>query len=313
MSLIRNILLNRNFLLVLAVILGLIVGDGAHYIKDYTVYVLALVMMFSTSGINIKDIFPLKSMLKPMIVGSLLNYVLFGSVLISLAYFLMPTTNLFLGFVIIAATPPGVAIIPFSNILDGDIRYAVVGTLGGFLGSLIFAPLIFDLFSNVEGGVKVIDLLWMMVKLVIIPLLLSRLLQFKAITPIVNKLRGRVVDFGFAIILFTAVGLNKHVFFSDTKILFLVAFVLFCSLFVLGFLHMRFCKFIKLDPKIAITQNLLLTIKSSGFAVVTALTLFGEKAAIPSAILAVFVLAYLLSLSFINDFKYKKMNNKKNK
>lgn len=313
MNLIKNILLNRNFILILSVVLGLFVGDGAHYIKDYTVYVLALVMMFSTSGINTKDVFPLKSMLKPLIIGSLLNYVLFGSVLLTLAYFLMPNTNLFLGFVIIAATPPGVAIIPFSNILDGDLRYAVVGTLGGFLFSLIFAPLIFEFFSDIEGGVKLVDLLLMMVKLVIIPLLLSRLLRFKVIMPTVNKLRGRVIDFGFAIILFTAVGLNKHVFFSDIKILGLVALVLFCSLFVLGFLYMTFCKFIKLDSKVAITQNLLLTIKSSGFAVVTALTLFGEKAAIPSAILAVFVLAYLLTLSFINDFKYKKMSNKKRK
>ncbi|MGB5989099.1 MAG: hypothetical protein WBG43_05125 [Marinifilaceae bacterium] len=307
MQSIKKIILNRNFILILSVILALIIGDIAHYIKDYTFYVLAIVMTFSTTGINTKDIFPLKSMIKPMIIGSLLNYVVFGTVIITLAYFLMPTPKLFLGFVIIASTPPGVAVIPFSGILHGDLKYGVIGTLGAFLSSLFFAPLILNLFSGLEGGINSIDLFWTMVKLVIIPLILSRLLLYKPIYPTVQKIRGKIVDFGFAIILFTAIGLNRQVFFSDFKTLALVTLVLFLSIFVLGFAYAKLCKFMKFDPKVSITQNLLLTIKSSGFAVVTALTLFGEEAAIPSAILSIVILAYLIYLNMTKGFSKKKL------
>ena len=269
-------------------------------------------MTFSTTGIDTKALFPLKSMIKPMIIGSILNYVVFGTVIISLAYFLMPTPDLFLGFVIIASTPPGVAVIPFSGILHGDLKYGVVGTLGAFLSSLFFAPLILNLFSGLEDGINSMDLFWVMVKLVIVPLLLSRVLLYRPILPTVQKIRGKVVDFGFAIILFTAIGLNRQVFFSDFGTLGLVSLVLFLSIFVLGSLFSKLCKIMKFDPKVSITQNLLLTIKSSGFAVVTALTLFGEEAAIPSAILSIAILAYLLFLNMKKDLaaKKKSLSNK---
>lgn len=42
---------------------------------------------------------------------------------------------------------------------------------------------------------------------------------------------------------------------------------------------------------------LLLTVKSLGFTVITAFSLFGEQAAIPSAVFAVVVLLYLLFLT----------------
>jgi len=298
-----KIILNRNFILVLAVMLGLLIGQHASLFKNYTFYVLAVVMTFSTTGISTKAMFPLKEMIKPMIIGSLLNYVVFGAVIIGLSYWLMPTPELFLGFVVIASTPPGVAVIPFSHILEGDLKYAIVGTLGAFLSSIFFAPLIVGLFSNIDGGIDPMQLFIAMVQLVLVPLLISRLLLWKPIKPTVEKVRGRIVDWGFALIIFTAVGLNRQVFFSNFEVLLLVSLVLILGTFGLGLVFEQFCRKIGAKAPVAITQNLLVTIKSSGFAVVTALTLFGEEAAIPSAVLAVVVLAYLLFLSIRKEFK----------
>ena len=297
-----KIILNRNFILVLAVILGLLIGDWATLLKDYTFYILAIVMTFSTTGISTKAMFPLKEMFVPMLLGSFLNYVVFGVVIISVSYWLMPTPELFLGFVVIASTPPGVAVIPFSHILDGDLKYAIVGTLGAFISSLFFAPLIVSLFSNVDGGIDPLQLFITMVQLVLLPLLISRLLLWEPIKPTVEKIRGRIVDWGFALIIFTAVGLNRQVFFSNFDILLLVSLVLFIGIFGLGWFYEWFSKKIGISAPVAVTQNLLVTIKSSGFAVVTALTLFGTEAAIPSAVMAIFVLMYLLYLSIRKEY-----------
>ncbi len=291
--------------MILAVVLGLTVGEGANLTKHYTFYVLAVVMTFSTTGIDTNAIFPLTTMIKPMLIGAILNYVVFGTVMIGLAYLLMPTYNLFIGFVVIASTPPGVAVIPFSYILKGDLKYGIVGTLGAFLASLVFAPLIVGLFSNIEGGINPMDLFWAMIKLVLIPLIISRLLLYKLIKPTIEKIRGRIVDWGFAIIIFTAVGLNRQVFFSNFDTLALVALVLFLCLFGLGFIYEKIAALFGISQQVAITQKLLLTIKSSGFAVVTALTIFGKEAAIPSAVLAVAVLSYLLFLNIRNDIRIK--------
>lgn len=88
-----KIILNRNFILVLAVVLGLLVGDWASVLKGYTFYILAVVMTFSTTGISTKAMFPLKEMILPMLMGSFLNYIVFGSVIIGLSYWLMPSPN----------------------------------------------------------------------------------------------------------------------------------------------------------------------------------------------------------------------------
>ncbi|BAX81116.1 bile acid:sodium symporter family protein [Labilibaculum antarcticum] len=302
----RKIILNRNFILVLAVVLGLLIGDWANLLKEYTFYILAIVMTFSTTGISTRALFPLKQMILPMLMGSFLNYVVFGAVIISLSYWLMPTPELFLGFVVIASTPPGVAVIPFSHILDGDLKYAIVGTLGAFISSLFFAPLIVGLFSNIDGGINPLDLFITMVQLVLVPLLISRLLLWQPIKPTVEKFRGKIVDWGFALIIFTAVGLNRQVFFSNFDILLLVSLVLFLGIFGLGWIYELLSRKLGVKAPVAMTQNLLVTIKSSGFAVVTALTLFGEEAAIPSAVMAIFVLAYLLYLSVRKEIRDSK-------
>jgi BASS family bile acid:Na+ symporter len=142
-----------------------------------------------------------------------------------------------------------------------------------------------------------------MIKLVLIPLILSRFLLYKPVFKYVAKVRGKVVDWGFAIIIFTAVGMNRDVFFSDPNILMLSSIVLLSATFGIGSLFELFSKKAGIKYERNITQVLLLTIKSSGFSVVTAITLFGKEAAIPSAILAVIVLLYLLYLSIRLEFK----------
>lgn len=302
MNLIFKIILNRNFILVFAVIMGMSFGDYSAYIKDYTIYILAITMVFSTTGIDSKALLPIKKLFKPMLVGTFLNYIVFGIVVIILAWFLMPTKGLFMGFVVIVAAPPGVAVIPFSGILKGDIEYSILGVFGAFLGSVIIAPLLIQVFAD---GVSISSwaLFILMIKLVLIPLIVSRLLLYKPIFKYVAKVRGKVVDWGFAIIIFTAVGMNREVFFSDPKILILSLIVLLSATFGIGSLLEFFSKKAGISYERNITQVLLLTIKSSGFSVVTAMTLFGKEAAIPSAILAVVVLLYLLYLSIRLELK----------
>ncbi|MDY6799594.1 MAG: hypothetical protein SVU94_00055 [Bacteroidota bacterium] len=302
MKILYNIFLNRNFILVFAVIMGMILGDYAFFLKDYTIYVLAITMIFSTTGIDSKALLPLKKLFKPMLIGTVLNYFVFGAVVLLLAWLLMPTKELFMGFVVIVAAPPGVAVIPFAGILKGDIEYSIIGVFGAFLASIAIAPAIIELFAK-NADVSSWSLFLLMIKLVLVPLILSRLLLIKPIFKYVAKIRGKVVDWGFAIIIFTAVGMNRDVFFSNPVVLLLSTIVLLVATFGIGTIYELFSKKMGIKPGRSITQVLLLTIKSSGFSVVTALTLFGKEAAIPSAILAVIVLLYLLFLSIRMEIK----------
>jgi BASS family bile acid:Na+ symporter len=297
MKQVKTILLNRNTILVLAVFAGLILGDYASFVKDYNVYILGITMTFSMTGLNLSIIKNLKSVSNPFIMGIVLNYLIFGSVLLPLAWFLMPTKELFYGFVVIVAAPPGVAIIPFSYILKGKVEYAIIAVTGAFVASIFIAPFLVNTFASSQG-VKPYDLFFTMVQLVVIPLVLAQFLRHKSIFPVIQVVRGKVVDWGFAMLIFVAVGINRQIFFSNPRVLILVVFTIAIATFGLGLLYSFIATKLKVPKQLVITQNLLCTIKSSGFSVFTALTLFGQEAAIPSAVLAVMVLVYLIFLSF---------------
>lgn len=296
MHLFISLIRNRNLILILSVVLGLWLGDIAHHLKDYTIYILTLVMIFSMTTIRTKSLYLPSKLYIPMLKGALLNYFIYAAIMLLLAYYLIDDKELFHGFVVIATTAPGVAIIPFSSILKGDVEYAVKGVLGSFICTIVLTPFLIQFITG-NDGISSMQLVYLMIKTIVIPLILSRFLLNKSIRKYTEAARGRVVDWGFALIIFIAIGVNRSVFFEQTHILWNIILVLFISHFIIGLIHEKIIGRLTKNKGILISDNLLLTIKSSGFAIVTALQLPGKNATIPTALLAVFVLLYLLFLS----------------
>lgn len=305
MKFIRTILLNRNAILVFAVITGLIFGQYARFVKDYNVYILAITMTFAMTGLNLRLIKSFRQVVKPFAMGATLSYLVFGAVILPIAWLLMPTKELFYGFVVIVAAPPGVAIIPFSYILKGKVEYAIIAVTGGFVASIFIAPLLVNTFAKGQG-ISPLDLFITMVQLVIIPLAIAQILRARPFLKHVQIVRGKVVDWGFALLIFVAVGMNRQVFFSNPTTLLLVVTTIILATFGLGAIYSAIARKAGVSNDLVITQNMLATIKSSGFSVFTALTLFGQEAAIPSAVLAVMVLFYLIYLSLKSSNKIGK-------
>jgi BASS family bile acid:Na+ symporter len=93
------------------------------------------------------------------------------------------------------------------------------------------------------------------------------------------------------------VGLNRQVLFSSPALLLSIAGILIVTIFGLGHYTNVVAKKLRISQDKRIPMVMLVGIKSSGFSVFTALTLFGKEAAIPSAVMAVVVLLYLIFLS----------------
>ena len=69
-----KVLKNRNFIFILAFILGLSLGHLVSWIKHLTLPALAIVMVVSMTQISIRSFLPLKSIIKPVLLTVLLNY-----------------------------------------------------------------------------------------------------------------------------------------------------------------------------------------------------------------------------------------------
>lgn len=288
----KKIFFNRNLLLVLAVVLGISFPKFAIVLKPYAFWILAVVMMVSLTGISNKAISSIKKLIKPILIGIILNHIVFGIFIIAAAYIFSYDINLFYGFIIIAATPPGVAIIPFTDKLKGDVEYSIIATFGAFLASIFISPFLIKAFSG-SVAVSSMQVLKTMVMLILIPFVISRAFLFKPIFNYVVKLRGRVIDIGFSLIIYTSVGINSSVFYNDYLLLIKLIITFLAIMFIGGWL-ISFILKNKVSKEKNISNKLIFAIKSSGFAVVTSIEIFGDEASVPATIMSVMVLVYLL-------------------
>ena len=294
MNSLLNFIQNRNFILISALVFAFISTDIAVFFKEYTIYILAVVMTFSTTGIKFKMLANIKSVLRITLESVLLNYIIQGVIILTAAYFIFDET-VFYGFVVIAATPPGVAIIPFTYTFKGDLDYSFKGILGTYMVSIFLAPIIISVFA----GNALLDpsiIIAVIIKIIVIPIALSRLLLIKRVLPITEKIRGKVVDLGFAFIIYIAVALNRDLILSDVLTVLKASGIMIFSIFISGIIFL-FLTRKKPDKQIQISKNLILTIKSSGFAIAVTLILFEQKSAIPAAVMSILVLLWLITLN----------------
>ncbi|MCF6366195.1 MAG: hypothetical protein L3J35_08340 [Bacteroidales bacterium] len=304
MNSILNFIQNRNFILISALIAAFVFPHFSVHIKEYTLYILAVVMTFSTTGIQFKMLKDYKSVFKTTLESVLLNYIIHGAILLIPAYFLFDET-IFNGFVVIAATPPGVAIIPFTYTFKGNLDYSFKGILGTYILAVFLAPVIISVFSE-NTSLDPIIIISVIIKIIVVPILLSRILLIKKIYPITEKIRGKIVDWGFALIIYTAVAINRDIILNDINNVTKAGFILFSSIIIAGILFMIIFRK-KSNKELLISKNLMLTVKSSGFAVAVTLILFEEKSAIPAAVMGIVILLWLIGLN-IYYFKIDKRN-----
>ena len=121
----------------MALTLGLLSGGGARWTEKAILPALALVMTLSTMGVPGSIFLSPRKLVVPALVGLAVNYGVLGSLLLGTSSLFIGEEALRNGFVIMAAVPPAIAVIPFSVILNGNQTFALVATLGCYLLSLI--------------------------------------------------------------------------------------------------------------------------------------------------------------------------------
>jgi len=292
MKIFLKIITNRNLILSLAIILGLLVKTG-DWIKHATIPALAIVMIVSLTRISLKEFLPVKSIVKPVLQTILVNFFISGSVMLLLAWLLVDDSRLWAGFIVLATAPPGVAIAPFAYITGGDEKFSVVGMAGAYVASLFLIPLAgFVLIGRNFASFP--DLLIIFVELIIAPMVISQvLIRFKADRYIL-KWHGAFVNWGLFVVIFAVVSLNRDVFLKDFKTLFIISVISVVTIFGMWLVLKFSLKKLGFEERIAKSLILAGTIKNSGFAAASSLALFGEKASLPGAIFSIFLIIFLI-------------------
>lgn len=289
---------HRNFLLSFALVLGLYLGDNTWFLPEISVYVLAIVMVFATLDFDFNSFIKGNKTLSIVGTSFLLNYIIMGGLMLLICHFLFPSSELWIGCVLLAAAPPGPSVVPFSAIMKGNVNVSVIGLFGLHIFAIVFAPLILILFTG-NSNISVFLIFGILIKTIVIPIVISRALRHKSVYPKAVKLRPNVINWGFFLIILPIVGQSKEVMMLKPELIWqsIVLFVL--TMFVAGFLYYFFS--LKKNKIISetISYTFFLTTKSSAFAAVVVFASGNVLASIPSAVHAFFVTIFFLVFSAV--------------
>jgi BASS family bile acid:Na+ symporter len=298
MKTVVRLLRNRNFILLLAIVLGLSIGRSvAVYTAPTIIPLLALVMTLSATNVTSREFTSLREMPRSIMLSLFLNYVVMGGLTLLLAWWLIEDSDLWAGFIVLATVPPAVAVFPFSYVLGGNTLFSLIGMIAAYLAALAIMPGVIALFLG-TGFFNPMELLIILGELILAPIVFSRILLVTGLSKRINPWRGTIVNWSFFVTLFTIVGLNREAFFSEFDILVRIIVISIAISFILGFALDLGTRALRVPREDKISMMLMGTMKNYGLASGILLALFGERAAIPASIAVVFGILHIVWLGF---------------
>ncbi len=291
----QRLLRNRNVILASALLIGLFWGRGTRWTEPIILPALAIVMTLSAIGLPTSTFRSYRSLLTPAVIGIVMNYFVLGITLLVLNAMLIHDEALRMGFILIAAVPPAVAVIPFTFFLRGDETFSLIGTTGAYVGALIILPVSALLFLG-PGFADPTKLAVIMVELILIPVILSRILLRIGLASRLQSIRGPVTNWSFFLLTYTIVGLNRDLILGEPLSLLPVVVIAFVSTFFLGWGIVKVGTLLHLPEKVLTSLVLLGTLKNYGLAGGLALALFSQKTSVPATVSAVFMIVYIIWL-----------------
>jgi BASS family bile acid:Na+ symporter len=295
MDLIARLSRDRNAILVFSIAVGLGWNGAAPYLKHLVLPALAVVMTFSTVDVMRGGFGSARATLPAALAGIVMNYLVLAPLILGLNWLLIGNEAFRVGFVLMAAVPPAVAVVPFTLFLKGDVGFALFGTVGGYLGALGIMPLIILTFLG-AGSIDPLNLAVIIAELIVAPLIAARILVATGLVRHVERLRGTVINWSFFLISYVIIGLNRELLFSDPLSLVPSAIIAIASTLLLGGAIEVVGRLFNVGQGVIVPLLLLGTLKNYGLSGGLALALFDRETAMPSTLASVMMIAYIIVL-----------------
>jgi BASS family bile acid:Na+ symporter len=291
---IASLLNNSPFILSLAIALGLAFPGPTRVTEGFITPALMIMMAFSLTEVDIRQIVAWRIYLKESMLGLLLNYGLLSGLILLLSYNL-PDEATRQGFIVMAAVPPAVAVLPMTRILQGNALLSLCSEALSYLASLLLMPaMIFVLTSQM--GISLSYLIQISLALILLPTLASRAAAHIPLSPVYP------INLGFFLVTYTVIGLNHGALWQGSAT---VAAIALARTFVIGLAIIAAAILAGQKRSKAISYTLLGSYKNLGMAAAVSLMLFGPAASLPSAFAVLAETAFFILLTIINRASLK--------
>lgn len=287
----RSVDILQNFALVMTIgfALGLLVGGFPAFTREISMASLALLMTLSLSTIRIGDA-RLKDHIGHSMLSLFLNYGALSTLILVMG--LAFSKNLWPGWVLMAAAPSAISIVPFTSVFGGSTTKALFSTAVNYVAALAIMPIMTVLL--IGSAVDISSLITSLLLLIVLPMLASR-----AVTRIKigKRTNNALINLSFAVLIFAVVGANRDAFAGNPLIVMAIAAAGMIRTFGIG-LSSEFVLRRSGMPKSDRTAYVLFSsYKNLGLTVTLAIALFDPIVAVPATICIVFEVVWVIFLT----------------
>ncbi|MBM4237559.1 MAG: hypothetical protein FJ151_03640 [Euryarchaeota archaeon] len=287
---IRDILSNNVLMMTFAFILGFVLGGFPALNSELAMASLVVVMSLSLGGLRLKNL-DLKKHVWSTAIALVVCFGVSSGVTILLSY-LFDDYMIRFGWILVAAVPSAIAVIPFTYMLKGDLEYSLVASTVIYLLALVITPLIAVAFAGY--AIDQTTLLWYVAVLIFLPLVFSRGLRKIHVS---GQVRTILINIAFFILFFAVTGTNREAFFGEPALVLGLLLVAAFRTFAVGGAIEFIARKRKMDRKERIPTVLFATYKNTGMAAALAVALVGNEAAIPATVCLAIEVVWFLALT----------------
>lgn len=304
---VRRLLGNSALMMTLSFITALVTGgfpDGLP-LTNGNIAMLSLMVMMSLSLTNLRlRGLKMADHSRSIVRAFILSMVLASGICVLVSFLF--EGDLRAGWILVAAVPSAVSVVPFTFLMKGDLEPTLVSTAVLYVSALAFTPLLTFLFLG--EAVEVMVLVTYVAVLLLLPMVISRPLRMLDIGP---KDRTAMINVAFFVLIVAVAGPNRDIFFNDWRLLSILLAAAVIRIFGVGLLWDRYLRRRKVERGRRVPEVLFSSHKNTGMAATLAIALIGPEAAVPATVCAVVDIAWLIFLSHLVFKDDRSMNEGK--
>ncbi|MCX6651307.1 MAG: hypothetical protein NT131_06605 [Methanomassiliicoccales archaeon] len=291
----RHILGNSAVMMTLSFIIALAVGGfpSGIVLTNSNIAMISLMVMMSLSLTNLRlRGLKVTDHAVPIRRAFLLSMVLASGTTVLMAFLFQG--DLRAGWIIVAAVPSAVSVVPFTYLMKGDLEPTLVSTTALYVIALAFTPLLTLVFLG--QAIDAVLLLTYVGLLILLPMFVSRPLRSLNINP---ENKTAMINIAFFVLIVAVAGPNRQIFFGDWALLSGLLAVAVLRIFGLGLLWNWYLQRKHVPRAQRVPEVLFSTHKNTGMAATLAIALIGPAAAVPATVCAVVDISWLIFLSHL--------------
>lgn len=290
---IRDLLGNNPLVLTVALIIALVCGgfpETEHITnKDIAMVSLCVMMCFSLCNMKLAGLNP-KHYSKDITKAFFCCMILGLGVTVLISFFF--EGDIRHGWILEAAVPSAVSVIPFTALLLGNMKSAIVSSTVIYFAALLVTPLVTLIFLG--EAIDPMTLLEYIALLIVVPLIVSRFMRRLSIPPAAGTI---VINLSFAVLVVAIAGSNNYVFFGEPVLLVSLLIAAVLRTFGVGICLNALLKKKGEAREDRVPEILFATHKNTGMAGALAVALIGDAAAIPAAVCMTVDIVWLIYIS----------------